>query len=104
MWEGIAMFTTCILVVFDYCMWCRRWSSGKVIEDEAYKRGYNDAEMLNIWAENDESKQKVNRYMQDAIVSQIENNGDYRRGDKKSIRECTTTAELENVVYGIIER
>ena len=81
-----------------------QWAKEETNYEQGFVDGYNACITDLKSPITDEATQKVNKYIQNAIISYIENNDDYRWGDKKRIRECTTSAQLENEVYGILER
>lgn len=104
MLEGVGLFAICIGILLLYVTWLKQWSKDEASYEQGWVDGYNACTTELNSPVTDEDAQKVNKYIQNAIISYIENNDDYRRGDKKRIRECTTSAQLENEVYGILER
>lgn len=103
-WVGIALFIICILVFLDYKNFAEKWGDIEAIKTREFNKGYDTCKQHYFDLQDDVDRMMVNSYLKEAIISQIENDGSYRRGDKKRIRECNTSHELEQEVLGIIER
>lgn len=103
-WEGIVGLAVCVAVTLEYILFLHSWSNGERIRKEAYQQGYDDCESTYMWLENNEDKAVVNNYLKKAVISQIETDGSYKRGDKKCIKECDTHFALEEKVFEILHR
>lgn len=102
--EGIIGLIVCIAVAIDCVYFMHLWSNGERIRKESYQKGYDDCESTYMWLENNEDKALVNNYLKKAVILQIENDGSYKRGDKKCIKECDSHSDLEEKVFEILHR